>query len=89
VFNILTVVVLTIYFMAAFDWLRLGAYKLVAASRWPRVQAIGDEILTKVGAYMAGALAIALIAGASTWAFLMIAGVGYRSRSRWWSRCAK
>jgi hypothetical protein len=29
VFNILTVVVLTIYFMAAFDWLRLGAYKLV------------------------------------------------------------
>jgi hypothetical protein len=38
---------------------------------------------------MAGVLAIALIAGASTWAFLMIAGVGYRSRSRWWSRCAK
>jgi predicted PurR-regulated permease PerM len=41
------------------------------------VQAIGDEILANVGAYMAGALTIALIAGASTWAFLMIAGVGY------------
>ena len=76
-FNVLTVVVLTIYFMAAFDRLRLGAYKLVPASRRQRVQSIGDEILAKVGAYMAGALAIALIAGASTWLFLLIAGVTY------------
>jgi predicted PurR-regulated permease PerM len=77
VFNILTVVVLTIYFLSAFDRLRLGAYKLVPASRRPRVQAIGDEILAKVGAFMAGALAIALIAGVSTWVFLMIVGVTY------------
>jgi predicted PurR-regulated permease PerM len=77
IFNVLTVVVLTIYFMAGFDRLRLGGYKLVPASRRPRVQAIGDEILAKVGAYMAGALAIALIAGASTWVFLMIAGITY------------
>jgi predicted PurR-regulated permease PerM len=41
------------------------------------VQAIGDEILTKVGAYMAGALAIAIIAGAAAWVFLLIAGVVY------------
>jgi predicted PurR-regulated permease PerM len=77
IFNVLTVVVLTIYFMAGFDRLRLGGYKLVPASRRPRVQAIGDEILAKVGAYMAGALAIALIAGASTWVFLFIVGVTY------------
>jgi predicted PurR-regulated permease PerM len=77
IFNVLTVVVLTIYFMAGFDRLRLGGYKLVPASRRRRVQAIGDEILAKVGAYMAGALAIALIAGASTWVFLMIAGITY------------
>ncbi|MDQ7908523.1 AI-2E family transporter [Phytohabitans sp. ZYX-F-186] len=76
-FNVLTVVVLTIYFLAAFDRLRLGAYKLVPASRRVRVQAIGDEILAKVGAFMAGALAIALIAGVSTWVFLMIVGVTY------------
>ncbi|BCB91924.1 AI-2E family transporter [Phytohabitans suffuscus] len=77
VFNVLTVVVLTIYFLAAFDRLRLGAYKLVPASRRVRVQAIGDEILAKVGAFMAGALAIALIAGVATWVFLMILGVTY------------
>jgi predicted PurR-regulated permease PerM len=76
-FNVLTVVVLTVYFMAAFDRIRLGAYRLVPASRRERVQAIGDEILTKVGAYMAGALAIAIIAGAAAWVFLLIAGVAY------------
>lgn len=77
VFNVLTVLVLTVYFMAAFDRIRVGAYRLVPASRRERVQAIGDEILTKVGAYMAGALAIAIIAGASAFVFLLIVGVAY------------
>jgi predicted PurR-regulated permease PerM len=76
-FNLLTVVVLTVYFMAGFERLRRGAYRLVPASRRPRMQAIGDEILAKVGAYMAGALAIAIIAGGSTLVFLLIAGVAY------------
>lgn len=66
-FNVLTVVVLTIYFMAGFERLRLGAYKLVPASRRERVEVIGDQILSKIGAYMAGALSIALIAGVCTW----------------------
>jgi predicted PurR-regulated permease PerM len=77
IFNVLTVAVLTIYFMAAFERLREGAYKLVPASRRDRVRLIGDEILAKVGAYMAGAIAIALIAGASTWLFLLVTGVVY------------
>lgn len=77
VFNVLTVVVLTIYFMAAFDRLSDGAYRLVPASRRERVRLIGDQILAKVGAYMAGAIAIALIAGVSTFAFLLILGVAY------------
>jgi predicted PurR-regulated permease PerM len=76
-FNVLTVVVLTVYFMAAFDRIRSGAYRLVPASRRERVQTISDEILTKVGAYMAGALAIAIIAGAAAWVFLLIVGVAY------------
>jgi predicted PurR-regulated permease PerM len=77
VFNMVTVLVLTIYFMAAFDRLSDGAYRLVPASRRTRVRLIGDEILGKVGAYMAGALAIALIAGISSFVFLLIAGVAY------------
>ena len=77
IFNLLTVLVLTIYFMAAFDRIREGAYSLVPASRRNRVRLLTDEILTKVGAYMVGALMIAVLAGASTFVLGMILGLGY------------
>lgn len=76
-FNILTVVVLTLYFMAAFDRLKEGGYRLVPASRRGRVRLLGDEILAKVGAYLGGALAIAVVAGLSSFVFLLIIGVAY------------
>jgi predicted PurR-regulated permease PerM len=38
---------------------------------------LADEILTKVGAYMVGALSIAVVAGLSTWVFGMIVGLAY------------
>jgi predicted PurR-regulated permease PerM len=77
IFSTLTVVVLTIYFMAAFDRIKSGAYALVPASRRPRVRLLTDEILTKVGAYMVGALSIAVVAGLSTWVFGLIVGLAY------------
>ncbi|MEV0394665.1 AI-2E family transporter [Polymorphospora rubra] len=76
-FNVLTVLVLTIYFMATFDRLKRLAYALVPASRRERVQLIGDEILTKVGAYMVGALSIAVLAGISAYVFATIVGLAY------------
>jgi predicted PurR-regulated permease PerM len=77
IFNVLTVLVLTIYFMASFDRLRERGYSLVPASRRNRVRLLTDEILTKVGAYMAGALMIALLAGASSFVVALILGLGY------------
>jgi predicted PurR-regulated permease PerM len=77
VFRVLTVLVLTIYFLVYFDRLRDLAYALVPRSRRQRVQLIGDEILTKVGAYMVGALVIAVLAGASTFMFALIVGLPY------------
>jgi predicted PurR-regulated permease PerM len=77
IFNVLTVLVLTIYFMAAFERIKRGAYRLVPASRRTRVQLLTDEILTKVGAYMAGALSIAILAGLSTWVLVLILGLSY------------
>ena len=77
IFNTLTVLVLTIYFMASFDRLREGAYALVPASRRPRVRLLTDEILTKVGAYMVGALSIAVVAGVSSFVLAMILGLAY------------
>jgi len=77
IFNTLTVLVLTIYFMAAFDRLRESVYSLVPASRRTRVRLLTDEILTKVGAYMVGALAIAVLAGFSSFVLAMILGLAY------------
>jgi predicted PurR-regulated permease PerM len=77
IFNVLTVLVLTIYFMASFDRIKEGAYALVPASRRTRVRLLTDEILTKVGAYMVGALSIAVVAGFCTWVFALIVGLAY------------
>jgi predicted PurR-regulated permease PerM len=77
IFNVLTVLVLTIYFMASFDRIREGGFSLVPASRRTRVRLLTDEILTKVGAYMVGALMIAVVAGASSFVLVMILGLAY------------
>jgi predicted PurR-regulated permease PerM len=77
IFNVLTVLVLTIYFMAAFDRIRELGYALVPASRRTRVRLLTDEILAKVGAYMVGALAIAVLAGVSTMLLAVIIGLAY------------
>ncbi|SCG44546.1 Predicted PurR-regulated permease PerM [Micromonospora halophytica] len=76
-FRVLTVLVLTIYFLAYFDRLRDLGYALVPRSRRQRVSLIGDEILAKVGAYMVGALSIAVLAGATTFTFALIIGLPY------------
>jgi predicted PurR-regulated permease PerM len=77
VFRALTVLVLTIYFLVYFDRLRNLGYALVPASRRERVRLIGDAILTKVGAYMVGALTIALLAGTTTFVFALVVGLPY------------
>ncbi|WIM95588.1 AI-2E family transporter [Actinoplanes oblitus] len=77
IFNVLTVLVLTIYFMASFDRLKEAGYSLVPSSRRARVRLLTDEILTKVGAYMVGAIAIAILAGLSTFVLAMLLDLPY------------
>ncbi len=77
IFNVLTVLVLTIYFLAAFDKIRELGYSLVPSSRRTRVRLLTDEILAKVGAYMVGALAIAVVAGASSFVVAMVLSLAY------------
>ncbi|MFG3683255.1 AI-2E family transporter [Micromonospora chalcea] len=76
-FRLLTVLVLTIYFLAYFDRMRELGYALVPRTRRERVRLIGDEILARVGAYMVGALAIAVMAGVSTFVFALAVGLPY------------
>lgn len=77
VFNTLTVLILTLYFVSAFDRIKNGAYRLVPRARRARTVLIGDEILGRVGGYVAGSLTIAAIAGTTTLIWLSLLRVPY------------
>jgi len=62
-FSTLTVLVLTIYFMAALPQLQHGLIRLFPKVRRARAGRIADVVVDKVGAYMIGNLLISLVAG--------------------------
>ncbi|WP_336207338.1 AI-2E family transporter [Nonomuraea sp. LPB2021202275-12-8] len=76
-FSALTVLILTLYFLASLRSITRLGYRLVPRSRRERVQLLGDEVLKRVGGYVAGNLFISLIAGVTSFVFLSIAGVPY------------
>ncbi|NUS73882.1 MAG: AI-2E family transporter, partial [Corynebacteriales bacterium] len=76
-FNIVTCLILTLYFMVAFERLKAGAYKLVPASRRERAQLLGDEIIARIGRYMSGAIVIAAIAGVCSFIFMEFMGIPF------------
>ncbi|WP_082310255.1 AI-2E family transporter [Nonomuraea sp. SBT364] len=76
-FSALTVLILTLYFLASLRSITGLGYRLVPRSRRERVRLLGDEVLRRVGGYVAGNLIISLIAGVTSFLFLSIAGVPY------------
>ncbi|HEV2891616.1 MAG TPA: AI-2E family transporter [Frankiaceae bacterium] len=77
VFKTVTVLILTLYFLASYPNIKRGAYRLIPRSRRARVGLIADEILARVGGYVLGNLATSFIAGFFAFVFFMIAGVPY------------
>ncbi|MFD0556076.1 putative PurR-regulated permease PerM [Stackebrandtia endophytica] len=77
VFNGIMILLLTVYFLVSFNRLKAGFYRLLPSSRRDRAQALGDEILAKVGGYTVGALGIGAIAGCTSFVFMLFAGVPY------------
>jgi len=77
VFKGLTVLILTLYFLSSFNTLKSTAYRLVPRTRRARVTLLGDEILGRVGGYVAGAFVVALIAGLTALIWLSSWGVPY------------
>ncbi|MFC6082240.1 AI-2E family transporter [Sphaerisporangium aureirubrum] len=76
-FSGLTLLVLTLYFLGSLSAIKEYMLKLVPSSRRVRTRAIGDEILTGIGGYVAGNVLISVIAGGLSWLFLTIAGAKY------------
>jgi predicted PurR-regulated permease PerM len=76
-FAAITVLTLTLYLMANLPDIKAGAYRMVPRSRRARVGLLTDEILQRVGGYVAGNLIISLIAGSLTYVVLLILHVPY------------
>lgn len=76
-FSGLTVFILTLYFLSSLPAITGAAYQLVPASRRRRVQLLTDEVLVRVGGYVAGALSIAALGGVFTFVLCAVLGIPY------------
>jgi predicted PurR-regulated permease PerM len=75
IFNILTVAILTIYFMTSLPRMRRTASLLFAPGSRQRAEAVMDEAVSRIGGYVAGILTTASIAGTSALVFFTILGI--------------
>ncbi|PZS27189.1 MAG: AI-2E family transporter [Pseudonocardiales bacterium] len=75
--SVVTVVVLTVYFLANLPMIRRAAYRFVPASRRERVVLLGDEITARIGGYVLGNVITSVVAGVGTLVFLEVVRVPY------------
>ena len=73
----LIVFIVTLYFLANLPSIKAQAYRLVPRSRRARVGLLTDEILSRVGGYVAGAVSIASLNGGLTYVLLTFLGIEY------------
>lgn len=77
IFSTLTILILTLYFLTSLPQITTYFYRLAPRSRRARVALLGDEILNRIGGYVAGQFTISIIAGVTTYIFLLIVGLPY------------
>jgi predicted PurR-regulated permease PerM len=75
--SLLTVIILTIYFLANMPAIKRTLYRTIPRTRRARVGLLSDEILNRVGGYVLGNLATSLVAGVTTYIWLVAFGVPY------------
>lgn len=76
-FATFTVLVLTLFFMASLPGIMDVSYRFVPRSRRDGVREIGDEIVQRIGAFIAGQLVVAAIGGVVAFLFLWLTGSAY------------
>ena len=77
VLKALTILILTLYFLSSFNAIKRTAYRLVPRTRRARFSLISDEVLSRVGGYVAGAVVVALIAGVASFIWVSSLGIPY------------
>jgi predicted PurR-regulated permease PerM len=77
VFQVLTILVLTLYFLSSLPRVKQGAYAVVPASRRARVVSLSEEIMRRVGSYAIGQVAIATLNAALSYVMMLVVGIPY------------
>lgn len=77
VFQIVTVLIITLYFLSALPGMKEAAYGMVPASRRTRVESLSEEIMRRTGSYAIGQSAIATLNASLSWVMMTIVGVPY------------
>ena len=77
VFSAFSLLIMTLYFLAALPSMKRQAYRLVPASRRERVTLLSDEVISRIGGFVSGALSVAFIAGLTSYIFLSIVGMPF------------
>ena len=77
VFNGLTVLVFTLYFMADMPRIRTGLVRLFPVERRPQARQVVDLVVDKVGGYMIGNIIISIIAGVAAFIAFSVLGVPF------------
>ncbi len=76
-FSAFTVLVLTLYFLAALPTVKASAYRMVPLSRRQRVTFLSEEITRRVGGYFIGQLAVAAINAILSYLMMTIISLPY------------
>ncbi|WP_114560679.1 AI-2E family transporter [Desertihabitans aurantiacus] len=72
----LVTLVLTLYFMSSMPSIKQVVYQLSPASQRARVRYLADQIFNRVGSYLTGMFIVVVTAGALSFIFLTVIGLG-------------
>ena len=75
----LTILILTLYFLASLPSVTQAAYRFVPLSRRDRVSRISDAFIKRVGAFVSGQASVAVIAGIFALVLSLALGLPYAS----------
>jgi len=76
-FQVFTILILTLYFLASLPTVKRAAYAMVPATRRPRVEPLSEEIMRRTGAYAIGQVTVATINAICSYIMMRIVGVPY------------
>jgi predicted PurR-regulated permease PerM len=77
VFQVFTVLVLTLYFLSSLPRVKHAAYALVPATRRLRVESLSEEIMRRTGSYAIGQVVIATLNAVLSYVMMRIVGIPY------------